>query len=184
MAKSDRPGRTSSVLDAAMIGAGRRPRRQSVMDALALDPSVPPPSVVGMKVQRAESPAILAGHDAARDFFQTCFTGPGARTSEMLWVAHVDDRARCIHLGRYGDGDEGAVDVPVRKIIADAARLGSAGLLLAHNHPSGDPTPSAADCHATRRLARAAEAIDLAVVDHLVFAERGQCQSLRRMGLL
>ena len=143
-----------------------------------------PPSLRVMKIQRAESPAILAGHDAARDFFSTCFAGPDARSGEMLWVAHVDDHGRCLHLGRYADGDEGAVDLPVRKIIADAARLGSAGLLLAHNHPSGDPRPSAADCQATRSLACAAEAIDLTVVDHLVFAERGQCHSFRRMGLL
>ena len=102
----------------------------------------------------------------------------------MLWVAHVDERARCIHLGRYAEGHEGAVDLPVRKIIADAARLGSAGILLAHNHPSGDPAPSAADCRATRTLARAAEAIDLTLVDHLIFAKRNRCQSLRRMGLL
>ena len=137
-----------------------------------------------MKVQRTESPAILAGHDAARDFFSPCFMGPAAATTEMLWVAHVDDRARCIHLGRYAEGHEGAVDVPVRRIIADAARFGSAGVLLAHNHPSGDATPSVADCRATRTLARAAEAIDLTVVDHLVFAPRHPCQSFRRMGLL
>jgi DNA repair protein RadC len=149
-----------------------------------MDGSSAAPSVWGMKVQRAESPATLAGHDAARDFFSPCFLGPDARAHESLWVAHVDDRARCIHLGRYADGREGAVDVPVRQIIADAARLGSAGVVLAHNHPSGDPTPSAADCQATRNLARAAEAIDLAVVDHLVFAARGECRSLRRMGLL
>lgn len=137
-----------------------------------------------MKVQRAEFPAILAGHDAARDFFATCFMGPGAMAHEMLWVAHVDDRGRCIHLGRYSDDRAGAVDLPVRRIIADAARLGSAGVLLAHNHPSGDATPSNADCTATRTLARAAEALDLTVVDHLVFAAQGQCNSLRRMGLL
>ena len=136
-----------------------------------------------MKVQRAESPALLAGHDAARNFFSACFMGPNA-AKEMLWVAHVDDRARCLHLGRYGAGHEGAVDLPVRRIIADAARLGSAGILLAHNHPSGDPTPSPADCRATRTLARAAEAIDVAVVDHMIFASRDKCQSMRRMGLL
>jgi len=137
----------------------------------------------GMKVQRAEAPALLAGHDAARNFFSACFMGPNA-AKEMLWVAHVDDRARCIHLGRYGEGHEGGVDLPVRKIIADAARLGSAGILLAHNHPSGDPTPSPADCRATRTLARAAEAIDLTLVDHMIFAASNQCQSMRRMGLL
>ncbi len=149
-----------------------------------MDAGGSPPSVVGMKVQRAESPALLAGHDAARDFFMPCFLGPDAASREMLWVAHVDDHARCIHLGRYADGHEGAVDLPVRKIIADAARLGSAGILLAHNHPSGDASPSVADCAATRSLARAAETIDVAVVDHLIFAQRNQCQSLRRMGLL
>ena len=137
-----------------------------------------------MKVQRAELPAILAGHEAAREFFAACFKGPEAIAHEMLWVAHVDNRGRCIHLGRYSDDRTGAVDLPVRRIIADAARLGSAGILLAHNHPSGDATPSADDCTATRTLARAAEALDLTVVDHLVFSQRGQCSSLRRMGLL
>lgn len=73
--------------------------------------------------------------------------------------------------------------MPVRDIIVDAARLGSAGVVLAHNHPSGDARPSGADCRATRKLARAAEALDLAVIDHLIFAGR-DCSSMRRMGLL
>ena len=136
-----------------------------------------------MKVELAESPALLAGHDAARNFFSACFIGPSG-ANEVLWVAHVDDRARCIHLARYGEGHKGTVDLPVRQIIADAARLGSAGVILAHNHPSGDPTPSPADCRATRTLAVAAEAIDVSVVDHIVFASRSKCQSMRRLGLL
>ena len=159
-------------------------RDPSDMDANAMDGGAGPPSVPGMKVQRAEYPATLAGHEAAREFFMPCFVGPDAQSNELLWVAHLDDRARCIHLGRYANGREGAVDLPVRQIVADAARFGSAGVVLAHNHPSGDPTPSAADCKATRTLARAAEAIDLAVVDHIVFAPRGECRSFRRLGLL
>lgn len=148
-----------------------------------MDGAAARPSHGGMKVQPTESPALLAGHDAARNFFSACFIGPSG-ANEVLWVAHVDDRARCIHLARYGEGHEGMVALPVRQIVADAARLGSAGVLLAHNHPSGNPAPSAADCRATRTLAVAAEAIDVAVVDHMVFASRGQCQSMRRMGLL
>ena len=135
-----------------------------------------------MKIDRAQPPATLAGHAAARSFFAACFD-EGARTSEQLWIAHVDETARCIHLSRH-DGGGSDVEVPVRAIIADAARLGSAGVVLAHNHPSGDPTPSISDCLATRTLARAGEAIDLAVVDHLVFADGGECRSFRRMGLL
>ena len=134
-----------------------------------------------MRFQRAESPALINGHKAARRFFESCFrTSAGAR--ERLWVAHVDDEARCLHVECY-DGEPESVGMPVRDIIVDAARLGSSAVVLAHNHPSGDPTPSAADCSATRKLARAAEALDLSVLDHLIFAG-GDWSSMRRMGLL
>ena len=134
-----------------------------------------------MRFQRAESPALLDGHEAARRFFASCIQSEG-RPRERLWVAHVDEHARCLHIAVY-DGEPEFVAMPVRDIIVDAARYGSAGVVLAHNHPSGDATPSTADCLATRKLARAAEAPDLAVLDHLVFAGRG-CSSMRQMGLL
>lgn len=135
-----------------------------------------------MRYQRAESPAHLNGFDAARHFFADCFTADD-RLHERLWVAHLDEGARCIHLERY-EGDESSAEVPVRSIVADAARIGSAGVVLAHNHPSGDPSPSLADCRATRTLALAGETIDLVVVDHLIFATGAECRSMRRMGLL
>ncbi|MEO6301059.1 MAG: JAB domain-containing protein [Paracoccaceae bacterium] len=148
-----------------------------------------------MRIQRAEQPARLNGQEAARAFFADCFlrrapggpraahpASPPPANVEQLFVAHLDDQARCLHLSRH-DGQVGAVGLPVRDIIRDAARLGSAGIVIAHNHPSGDSTPSVEDCRATRRLATAAEAIDLALVDHLVFAGN-DCSSFRRMGLL
>ena len=136
---------------------------------------------MGMYHQRAESPLRLNGLEAARRFFANCLaeTDPA---KEHLWVAHVDDRARCIHLTRH-DGDAGGANLPLRQVIADASVHGSAGVILAHNHPSGDPTPSTADRQITRRLALAGEAIDLAVLDHLVIAGQ-QCSSMRAMGLL
>lgn len=133
-----------------------------------------------MRYQRAELPVKLDGLEAARGFFAGCFANEEG--IESLWVAHLDDQARCLHLSRHG-GDAAGAPFPLRSIIADAAAHYSAGLVLAHNHPSGDPTPSAQDCAATKRLASAAEALDCAVVDHLVFAG-GKCTSLRRMGLL
>lgn len=131
--------------------------------------------------QRAESPLQLDGLDAARRFFATCLAEAGP-DKEHLWVAHVDDQARCIHLARH-DGDEGGAALSLRDVIRDAAIHGSAGVILAHNHPSGDPTPSADDRHLTRRLALAAEAIDLALLDHIVMAGP-ECRSMRQMGLL
>jgi DNA repair protein RadC len=134
-----------------------------------------------MRYQRAELPLKLDGLAAARDFFFGCMADvdPG---SENLWVAHVDEEARCLHVSRHPGDETGAV-FPLRQIIADAANHGSAGIVLAHNHPSGDPRPSESDFRATRRLATAAEALDCTVLDHLVFAG-SQCTSLRRMGYL
>lgn len=130
-------------------------------------------------LQRAETPVALIGVEASRAFFAPCFA---FADSERLWVAHVDNEARCIHLAHY-EGSVDAVDIPTRAILADAIRLDSAGILLAHNHPSGQATPSRSDKVATRALAIAAEAIDLALLDHLVFAGQ-DCVSFRRMGLL
>jgi len=131
--------------------------------------------------QRAEFPLKLDGLAAARSFFSGCLldTDP---TRESLWVAHVDDHARCLHISRH-DGGETATAFPLRDIIADAAAHGSAGIVLAHNHPSGDPRPSDSDCRATRRLASAAEALDCTILDHLVFAGE-ECTSFRSLGLL
>jgi len=134
-----------------------------------------------MRFQRAQFPALLNGHEAARRFFSSCFQSHGD-ARERLWVAHVDDAARCMHVECY-DGEPDAVAMPIRAIIVDALRCGSSGLVLAHNHPSGEARPSDADCCATRKLARAAEALDLVILDHLIFAG-GNCASMRRMGLL
>jgi DNA repair protein RadC len=134
-----------------------------------------------MRYQRAELPLKLDGLAAAQAFFAGCLadSDPGR---ESLFVAHVDSEARCLHLSHH-EGDEQATEFPLRAIIADAAEHHSAGIVLAHNHPSGDPKPSDSDCRATRRLASAAEALDCAILDHLVFAG-GECTSFRRLGLL
>jgi DNA repair protein RadC len=134
-----------------------------------------------MRYQRAELPLKLDGLNAARKFFAQCF-GDSDLTRESLWVAHVDEESRCLHLARYS-GDDSGTAFPLREILTDATEHRSTGIVLAHNHPSGDPRPSDSDCRATRRLANAAEALDCAVLDHLVFAG-AQCTSLRQLGYL
>jgi len=134
-----------------------------------------------MRYQRAELPLSLRGLAAAEQFFAGCFAD-GDPTRESLWVAHVDEQMRCIHLSRHA-GDETGTLFPLRTIVADIAELGSAGIVLAHNHPSGDPRPSDADRRCTRRLAIVAEALDCMVLDHLVFAG-ARCTSFRSTGLL
>ncbi len=134
-----------------------------------------------MRYQRAELPLRIDGAEAARNFFAGCFADADP-ARESLWVAHVDHDSNCLHVSQH-EGDETGAAFPIRTIIADAAVHGSAGIVLAHNHPSGDAAPSDADCRATRRLATAAEALDCTILDHLVFAGT-ECTSLRAMGLL
>ena len=134
-----------------------------------------------MRYQRAEFPLKLDGLAAARAFFSGCVADSDP-SLESLWVAHLDDQARCLHLTRH-QGDDSGTTFPLRSIIADAALHGSSAILLAHNHPSGDPTPSDGDRRATRRLACAAEALDCTVFDHLVFGG-DDCTSFRQLGLL
>lgn len=86
-----------------------------------------------------------------------------------------------VTLEQVGDAEE--VALPVRAILGSALRLGAEGLLVAHNHPSGNPDPSAADRDATRRLAEALGAMGVRLIDHLVFAG-GDLRSMAALGLL
>jgi DNA repair protein RadC len=132
-----------------------------------------------MRYQRAELPLKLDGLNAAREFFAGCMDDADSGR-ESLWVAHVDEQARCVHLSQHR-GDETGAAFPLRQIIADAAIHESAGIVLAHNHPSGDARPSESDFRVTRRLATAAEALDCTVLDHLVFGGN-ECTSPRGLG--
>jgi DNA repair protein RadC len=82
--------------------------------------------------------------------------------------------------------NRGTVDhTPVypREIVKRALELGASSLILVHNHPSGDPTPSKADIAMTREIVSAARALSLAVHDHLVIG-RGGHASFKSLGLL
>lgn len=81
---------------------------------------------------------------------------------------------------------KGTIDhTPVypREIVKRALELGAAALILVHNHPSGDPTPSRADIEMTREIALAGRALGLTVHDHLVIGRSGHA-SFKSLGLL
>lgn len=134
-----------------------------------------------MRYQRAELPLRIDSLADAREFFAGCLADSDPER-ESLFVAHLDGDSRCVHVSRH-DGSESGADFPLRTIVADAAIHGSAGIVLAHNHPSGDAAPSASDKNATRRLAAATEALDCTILDHLIFAG-SDCSSLRQLGYL
>ena len=133
-----------------------------------------------MSFQRAEHPVALKGKEAARAFLAPCMM---REVSGASWVAHVDEQVRCIHLARYPTQSEAPGEVfPAGSILGDAVRLGSAGLVLA-SPSSRSQSDLAKHGRLTRELACVAEAVDVTVVDHLLFTA-DDCVSLRGAGLL
>ncbi|RVT94139.1 DNA repair protein [Sphingomonas crocodyli] len=90
--------------------------------------------------------------------------------SESVQIFHLDSDRHLLGRSIVAGGDEGAVDLPIRRIIGEALELGSSMLVIAHNHPSGDPAPSRADQLATRKLADIARALDIRLLDHMIVA--------------
>lgn len=70
-----------------------------------------------------------------------------------------------------------------REIVKRALELGATAVILVHNHPSGDPSPSQADIVMTRHISEAAEALDIVVHDHIIVSKRG-ATSFRTEGLI
>lgn len=80
----------------------------------------------------------------------------------------------------------GTVDhTPVypREVVKRALELGATALILVHNHPSGDPTPSRSDIEMTQEIVRAAQTLGVSVHDHIVISKNGHA-SFKTLGLL
>jgi DNA repair protein RadC len=106
-----------------------------------------------------------------------------ALVREAIVVIHLDDERNILAMTIERPGGSEEVELPIRTILEKALRLGATGIIVSHNHPSGDPRPSAADESATRALAAAAVGVGIRLHDHLVFGG-GDCRSFRNLGLL
>jgi DNA repair protein RadC len=98
-------------------------------------------------------------------------------------VIFVDGCRSCLGDAGIGMGSLGSLSLRMREVFGEALRLGARGMILAHNHPSGDCRPSGSDIAATRRLAEIARALDIELIDHLIFTTDA-VYSMRAGGLL
>ncbi|MBI5519834.1 MAG: DNA repair protein RadC [Desulfovibrio sp.] len=90
---------------------------------------------------------------------------------EEFWVALVDTKNRLMAWERVGKGTVDEIPVYPREVLALALKHQASGVILAHNHPGGDPTPSVQDRDLTRRIAQSARELGLRVLDHLIVTE-------------
>lgn len=93
--------------------------------------------------------------------------------AESLRVFFVNLRRELIVEEVLARGGVDGLGIEPRQVIARALELGATGLILVHNHPSGDPAPSLADRRFTQRLAIAGECLGIRLHDHLVVARDG-----------
>ena len=123
---------------------------------------------------------VTCATEASKLFRQ--FLGDVPEEHFLLMV--LDSRRRVIGLSEVSVGTLSASLVHPREVFRAAILLNGAAAIVAHNHPSGDPMPSAEDRDATRRLVRAGELLGIPVADHIVLGERETHFSFREHGLL
>ena len=102
---------------------------------------------------------------------------------ERVRVLHLNNRNMLIRDEHMGDGSIDQAAIYTREVIKRAMELGSSGLILVHNHPSGAAEPSRQDIELTRQIVDAGRRLDIAVHDHIIVSSEGH-SSMRAMGLL
>jgi len=103
---------------------------------------------------------------------------------EIFVAVALDARNRPIGSNIVSTGTLTASLVHPREIYKFAILSGAASICLAHNHPSGDPSPSREDGDLTRRLAQAGELVGIEVIDHVIVALGGEWVSLKERGVM
>lgn len=135
-----------------------------------------------LRLLRAEASVqpVLASWQALIDYLHVDMAH---RTTERVRVLHLNTRNMLIRDEVMSDGSIDEAALYVREVIRRAIDLGSAAIILVHNHPSGDPAPSRADIDLTRKVAEAGKRLGIAVHDHIIIGANGH-SSLRALGLL
>jgi DNA repair protein RadC len=105
-----------------------------------------------------------------------------ALEQEELWVMLLDTRNRVLRIDTIYRGSLNSSQVRVGELFKNAIRRAAAAIIVVHNHPSGDPTPSPDDVAVTRAIVQAGKLLDIEVLDHLIIGS-GQYVSLKERGL-
>lgn len=117
-----------------------------------------------------------------RDVADRLILQMGRLEREELRAVVLDTKNHVLRVTTVYQGNVSASLVRVGELFRDAVRLNAAGIILVHNHPSGDPTPSPEDLHLTAEALAAGRLLDIALLDHLVIGHDAYV-SLRDRGI-
>ena len=132
--------------------------------------------------QSAEGTNLAGDHESLATFWRMRI---GANPNEAFEVAYLDSGRRLLRDGveRLEEGTIDRAAIYPRRIVESALKRGAAAIVLAHNHPNGDVTPSEQDKLLTRALVMAAETVQLKILDHLIVSP-DEAYSFKKAGLL
>ncbi|MBT8307805.1 MAG: DNA repair protein RadC [Maribacter sp.] len=122
--------------------------------------------------RRGEKALKITIISSSKDAFELLQPGMGELPHEEFWIVYLNNSNKVMHTAQLSKGGITGTLVDVRLVMKQALELGAVALILAHNHPSGGLKPSEADKQITGKLKRAAVALDIKVLDHLIITQK------------
>jgi DNA repair protein RadC len=153
---------------------------EGVKEATAIQLKVVEAAALRLSKTRLLNRPVLSSWNALLDY---CAAAMARAPQEEFRVLFLDRKNVLIADEVQSHGTVDHTPVYPREIVRRALELSASAMILVHNHPSGDPTPSRADVEMTNEIVQAAKALRIAVHDHLVVG-RGGTASFKALGLL
>jgi DNA repair protein RadC len=155
-------------------------RREGVSDAAIGALKIAQATALRLLETRVEGRPVLSSWDSLGEYLYAAMAH--SRVEEVR-ILFLNAKNMLIANEAMWQGSVDEASVHVREVIARAIALGATALIIVHNHPSGDPTPSNQDIRLTRDLVEAGRHMKIAVHDHVIVGAQGRT-SMRAMGLI
>jgi DNA repair protein RadC len=155
-------------------------KREGVSDAAIGALKIAEATALRLLEARVEGRPVLSSWDALGDYLTAAMAH---RQVEEVRILFLNAKNMLIANEAMWQGSVDEASVHVREVIARAIALGATALIIVHNHPSGDPTPSNQDIRLTRDLVEAGRHIKITIHDHVIVGAAGRT-SMRAMGLI
>jgi DNA repair protein RadC len=155
-------------------------RREGLSDGVIAALKIAEATALRLLETRIEERPILSSWDALGDYLTATMAHLAI---EQVRVLFLNAKNMLLANEAMWSGSVDEASVHVREVIARAIALGATAIIIVHNHPSGDPSPSQQDIRLTRDLVEAGRHMRVAVHDHVIVGRQGR-SSLRALGLI
>jgi DNA repair protein RadC len=155
-------------------------KREGLSDGVVAALKIAEATALRLLETRIEGRPIVSSWEALGEYLQAAM---GHSAIEEVRVLFLNAKNMLLANERMWQGSVDEAAVHVREVISRAIALGATAIIIVHNHPSGDPTPSSQDIRLTRDLVDAGRHMKVNVHDHVIVGAQGRT-SMRAMGLI